>query len=95
MTEQAIQKKIVDYLSKNGAYSVKTIATNSGGTPDILCCFKGRFCAIEVKSPKGKVSELQKWHIEQIKKAGGVAFVARSIDEVQIALREAGLIEER
>ena len=94
MSEQSIQKKILDYLHVNGAYTVKTIVTNRSGVPDILFCLKGHFCAIEVKTSKGRVSELQKWNLEQISKSGGIAFVARSVDEVREALQQSGLIEE-
>jgi penicillin-binding protein-related factor A (putative recombinase) len=94
MSEQQIQKKIIDYLKSIGAYTVKTIVTNSSGTPDLLVSFKGNFIAIEVKAAKGRVSELQKWHLNQIKKSGSIAFVAKSVDEVKLGLLKAGLIEE-
>ncbi|MEN4053279.1 VRR-NUC domain-containing protein [Sulfurimonas sp. NWX79] len=94
MNEQQIQKKIIDYLKSIGAYTVKTIVTNSSGTPDLLMSFKGHFIAIEVKAAKGRVSELQKWHLEQVRKSGGIAFVAKSVDEVKLGLFKAGLIEE-
>lgn len=47
------------------------------GIPDLLCCINGRFLAVELKTEKGKVSVLQKWNIQQIKDAGGVAIVLR------------------
>jgi len=94
MSEQQIQKKIIDYLKSIGAYTVKTIVTNSSGTPDLLVSFKGNFIAIEVKAANGRVSELQKWHLDQIRKSGGIAFVAKSVDEVKLGLLKAGLIEE-
>ncbi len=92
MKEQSIQTKIMAYLNKLGAYNVKTISTNTAGTPDVLCCFKGHFLAVEVKRPGGKVSELQKHHLNRIKESGGIAVVAYGIDEVRDALSEAGLI---
>lgn len=92
MKEQTIQTKIMAYLIKLGAYSVKTIVTNTSGTPDVLCCFKGHFLAIEVKKPGAIVSELQKHHLKKIKEAGGIGIIAYGIDEVQEALKEAGLI---
>jgi penicillin-binding protein-related factor A (putative recombinase) len=94
MNEQQIQKKIIDYLKSIGAYTVKTIVTNSSGTPDILLSFKGQFIAIEVKAAKGRVTDLQKWHLDQIRKSGGIAFVAKSVNEVKLGLYKAELIEE-
>lgn len=39
------------------------------------------FVACEVKTPTGRVSEAQRNFIDAVKKAGGVAFVARSPEE--------------
>lgn len=44
------------------------------GIPDLLVCCNGYFLGIEIKAKKGKVSDLQKHQIEQIKKSGGIAF---------------------
>ena len=87
MKESAIQKKIIAYLNFKGCYSIKTITTNRSGSPDIICCYKGLFVALEVKAEKGIVSKLQEYHLEQIKKSGGVAAVVRSVDEVQEVLK--------
>jgi hypothetical protein len=54
------------------------------GSSDILGVLPGgRFLAIEVKSPTGRVSPHQQQFIDTINAAGGLAFVARSIEEVQ------------
>lgn len=44
------------------------------GVPDFLLCVNGVFVAIELKvdSP---LEELQKWNLEEIRKAGGVGLV--------------------
>jgi hypothetical protein len=44
------------------------------------------FAAIEVKSAKGEASEQQKAFIEHIRNAGGIAGVARSVDEARFIL---------
>ena len=54
-----------------------------GGISDILGILSdGRFLAIEVKSKTGRPTKEQLTFIENINKRGGVAFVARSIQEV-------------
>lgn len=45
------------------------------GVPDFVCCFEGKFLAIEAKSKKGVLSERQKMHINDIKNHEGTAFV--------------------
>lgn len=51
------------------------------GIPDILCCYKGRWGAAELKTPKGKVTQLQAHTISEIQKAGGIVAVPRSAQD--------------
>ena len=87
MKESAVQKKIIDYLHSVGAWTVKTIQCNKAGVPDILCCYKGRFVALEVKrdmyAKMNETSELQHRTIKQIIAAGGVAGVVTCVTEVK------------
>jgi Holliday junction resolvase len=92
MTEQKIQKRILRFLEEAGAYPVKIVTGNRAGIPDILACMAGRFVAIEVKVPGKEATALQAIHLQRIREAGGVAFVAHGADEVREALMEAGLI---
>lgn len=64
----------------------------STGVPDILTCIKGRFVAIEVKTPTGKLTKIQQYQIDQINKSGGVAFVATSLENVRMELKNAEVI---
>ncbi|ADV45492.1 VRR-NUC domain-containing protein [Nitratifractor salsuginis] len=92
MTEQKIQKRILRFLKDIGAYPAKIVTGNRAGIPDILACVNGRFVAIEVKVPGKEATKLQDLHLQRIKEAGGVAFVAHGADEVREALMKAGLI---
>jgi Holliday junction resolvase len=85
MSESQIQKKMIDLLEAKGAYVVKVISANKKGVPDILCCYKGKFIAIEVKRPKTKdnVSNLQKYNLQKIVKAGGISLVAWENDQIE------------
>lgn len=54
------------------------------GVSDILGVLRGgRILAIEVKAEKGRVSPEQKRFIDMINAAGGKAFVARSIEDLE------------
>jgi len=94
LSEKRIENSIQRYLDSLGAYHIKNHGSvySRAGTPDITACINGLFVAIEVKQPGGVVSPLQAAHIELIKKAGGTAFVAYSLDDVKHELRKAGLI---
>ena len=41
----------------------------------------GRFIAVEVKTPTGRVSKEQQTFIDAVKRAGGIAGVARSVED--------------
>ena len=77
-SEKIYENKIKSYLKARGCYCVKYFGCNysTAGTPDILACVNGYFLAIEVKAQNGTPSELQLVKINQIRKAGGFAYVA-------------------
>lgn len=91
MTEQVIQSKIINYLESLGGYVVKVVAATKSGVPDIICCLRGRFIALEIKRPNKKhtVTALQKVNIRRVHKAGGLAYVVSSVEEVDQILRSA------
>lgn len=86
MLESDIQHKILEYLKSIDAYAIKIVAATRSGNPDIICCIRGRFVAIEVKQPGKNPTELQKLKMERIIEAGGLAFTARSVADVIAAL---------
>lgn len=52
------------------------------GVPDILGIYQGSLLGIEIKTATGKPSPEQERFIQNINDAGGIAFVARSVDDV-------------
>jgi len=54
------------------------------GVADILGVKNdGQFVAIEVKTKKGRLSDNQKAYLQKVEANGGLAFVARSIEDVK------------
>ena len=95
LPEKKVETDIKKYLDYIGAYHVKIhgSAFMPAGTPDILACVKGVFVGIEVKKPKGGVvSDLQKFKLAQIEKAGGIGIVANSVLVVQERLEREHLV---
>ena len=91
MLEKDITNKILKYLKTlDKCYCFKEHGGSYGsaGIPDIICCYRGRFVAFEVKTAKGKTTKLQEVNIRNIREACGVALVVRSLDEVKDALKE-------
>ncbi len=90
MLEKDLVSKIIKYLrGLDGCFCWKEHGGMYGtaGIPDIICCIGGRFVAFEVKTDKGKTSKLQDIAIRNIVKAGGVAVVVRTVDEVKIIIK--------
>ena len=89
-SESQIQRAILKFLRSVGAYcwAIKAEVTNERGTPDILCCYRGRFAGFEVKTAKGKISGPQRVQNERIHRACGRAVVVRSVEDVQEVLEE-------
>ena len=76
--EKLFENKIKIFLTEQGAWHLKYwagAAYTKAGVPDIICCLDGHFVAIEVKAANGRPSELQLHTINEIRKAGGFAFV--------------------
>lgn len=93
--EKDIQSSILEYLHARGIFCWKEhssgIMIDGGqrympiglkGKSDILGIYKGKFLAIEVKRPSGKISNEQLEFLTNINKYGGIGFVAYSIDDV-------------
>lgn len=52
-------------------------------TPDMVGLHIARFVSIEVKAPKGRLTPEQETWRTSVLKAGGIAIVARSVEDVQ------------
>ena len=85
LSEKDITMQIRNVLKMYGIFHWKVFQT-LGATPgisDILGVLPGgRMLAIEVKTERGKLSPHQERFLKNIADAGGLAFVARSFDDV-------------
>ena len=90
--EGKVKKKVSDLLKQYEAYYFFPAmgAFARAGVPDSVGCYRGYFFAVECKAGKGKTTALQDREIENIRKAGGKAFV---INETNIDLLETYLKE--
>lgn len=95
LKEKAVENKIKKWLKDRNYWFFKVHGSifQPSGIPDILACINGKFVAIEVKrSEGGIISHLQKAQIEMIKKNGGIAGVATSMEEFLEILKEGKLL---
>ena len=69
-SEQAIQKKIITQLEKQGYFVLKLIKCNKNGYPDLIAVKENETIFIEVKKNDGILSELQKVRIKELRSRG-------------------------
>ncbi len=94
MREKAIENQIKKYLKEKKAWYFKVWGGGyqTAGIPDIIACYKGYFIAIEVKNEKGKTTVLQEINLNQIKEAGGITIIARTVNDVREVLENITII---
>lgn len=79
-----------DYVGKDGKKKSRFFRYGWKGCSDILGqLVDGRFLAIEVKTRTGRVRDSQLEFLDKVRDANGVAVLARSVNDVQEALRDA------
>lgn len=86
--ESAIVKSIISYLNRIPGARAKKIhgSSYSAGWPDVLCVMNGRAIFFEVKRPAPygtPVTKIQQAELAAWAKAGAVAGVVRSVDDVK------------
>lgn len=70
------------YDPKKGIFRCNRSRFQKKGTADILGIYKGKPFAIEVKTKSGKLSVDQRRFLKEFESFGGIAIVARSVDDV-------------
>ena len=87
--ESEIQAQIRDYLRWKGWFCVKIHQSLGSyrGIADLYALKDGRSVWIEVKTPAGRLSKYQEKFRDDILSHGGIYIVARSVDDVEQALR--------
>jgi hypothetical protein len=88
MTPEAkVKKKVVDVIKKNSAYYFFPATGGYGrsGVPDVVCCYRGYFVAIECKAGSNKPTPLQEAEMAKIRQAQGFVRVVNedNVPDVQ------------
>jgi hypothetical protein len=98
--EGAVVKACLDYLTLYGAYvwrnntgalrdkKDRPVFFGKVGSSDIIGLLPGgRFIAVECKVPGGRLSEHQIGFLQDIERMGGLAVIARSVEDLEKSLR--------
>ncbi len=71
MTEQQIQSKRIKQFEADGYYVLKLVKTNKNGIPDIIAIAPNAEVVFsEVKTQKGKISQLQSYRLKELNSYG-------------------------
>jgi hypothetical protein len=83
--EGKVKAKVKKWLKDHGIWYISVIPSPLGGstgTPDLLCCIRGRFVGLEIKAPGNGPTPLQLHQIKAIKAAGGIAVVVDDAEQL-------------
>ena len=85
--EGKVKEACKKYLKSIGAWYFMPVSNGMGqvGIPDIICCYKGQFLAVETKAP-GKLANVtanQERVMEAIRGADGWATVVDNVDQLE------------
>jgi hypothetical protein len=94
IAEAEIEAEITRFLTWKGipfAFSKAEVGRGKAdairaGWPDLTACHKGKFVAIEVKAPKGKLRKTQAQTLWALREADAIVVIARSVADVRAAL---------
>jgi len=105
--EAGLQKAILQYCLWRGIFAhhspnegKRTAITGRrmkaegmrSGYPDLTCVGRGNVLFLELKAPGGVLSDAQKQCHANMRRAGARLAVVRSVEEAEIAFRDAGLL---
>lgn len=88
--ESQLQTRIITVLKrifKEDIWFTKVSDKYIKGIPDIIGCVAGKFFAMELKTEKGKPSDLQVYNINKITKAGGTVCIVRTVEESLMTIK--------
>jgi hypothetical protein len=106
--EHEIKSAIRNFLERSGFFVINLatgrLKTSDGkrwvsfgkkGAADLIGCLPdGRFIAVEVKAPQGRLSPEQQAFLDKIAGLGGVAIVAYSVEDAVGELKQRGYLNE-
>ncbi len=91
--EGRVKAAVKRWLNEHEVWYYMPVQNGMGvtGIPDFVCCWRGRFIAIETKAPgkRANLSANQERQIHLIHKAGGAAVVIDDVTQLEGVLEHA------
>lgn len=89
MLEKEIERRMVQIVKKRGGLCYKFVSPSNPGVPDrIIITPNGRVVFVELKTEIGRLANIQKWQISEMRKRGADVRVAKGWSDVKALLEE-------
>lgn len=89
MKESAIEAKLVRMVRDLGGLCYKFVSPGNPGVPDRLILLPGgRVVFVELKTEIGRLANIQKWQIGEMRERGADVRVLMGLDQVLAFMRE-------
>jgi hypothetical protein len=90
--EGRVKQAVKRWLTERGIWHYMPVQNGMGvvGIPDLICCWDGKFLAIETKAPgkRGNTTANQERVLQAINAAGGIAVVIDDAKQLQELVNE-------
>lgn len=89
MKESQIEKSLVDRVRARGGLCYKFISPMNPGVPDrIIITPQGRTVYVELKTEVGRLSNIQRWQLGEMRKRGADVRVCKGVEEIKDLVEE-------
>lgn len=89
MKESTIEARLVREVKKRGGLCYKFTSPGSPGVPDRIVVLPGGVTVyVELKTEIGRLANIQKWQIDELRKRGATVRVLKGMDQVLAFLEE-------
>lgn len=84
MKESAIEAKLVRMVRDRGGLCYKFVSPGNPGVPDrIIITPDGRSVYVELKTEVGRLANIQRWQLDEMRKRGADVRVLKGLDQVK------------
>lgn len=86
--ERAVEERLRGGVRALGGKAYKLLSPGNDGMPDRLVCIRGRTIFVELKAESGRLQNLQKLRIDELRRLGQDVRVLKGAAEVDGFLNE-------
>ena len=89
MKERAIEARLVRMVREMGGLCFKFVSPGNPGVPDRIVLLPGnRIVFVELKTEVGRLANIQKWQLDEIRKRGADVRVLKGLGQVKAFVEE-------